>query len=164
MRKLILTVLAAALITCLTPGAAMATVFVVETLAIYENPGVTPSAARVNQRNSDFAQAQTASGNVQHYTVNGEAAPEYLTTFGRAGDTDPFSRYGFGWRARQYIVVRQDADDVGRAIWSRLSTRTLRDGTKVEVFEHFADEGNPFATGALLFARYLPAGSGQDVG
>jgi hypothetical protein len=139
-------------------------IYVVEVLAIYENPGVTPNAARINQRNTDFAQAQTAEQQVQHYTVPGLQTPEYLLSFGRSGDTEPTSRYGFGWRCREYISVRQDADNVGRAIWTQLSSRGLRDGTKVEVFEHLADEGNPFATGALLFARYLPAGSGRDVG
>lgn len=139
-------------------------IYVVEVLAIYENPGVAPTNPRVDQRNDDFAEAETASASVPHYTVAGQESPEYMLTFGRAGDDEPASRYGFGWRARSYINVWQDADDVGRAIWSRLSTRGLRDGTKTEVFEHLADEGNPYATGALLFARYLPAGSGNDVG
>lgn len=137
-------------------------IYVAEVLAIYELPGVVPNGARVSARDADFTQAQTASGNVGHYTVAGQEAPEYLLRFGRTGDDEQVSRYGFGWRARQYINVRQDADNIGRAIWTQLAARGLRDGSKVEVFEHLADQGDPFATGDLLFRRALPSGS--DVG
>ena len=139
-------------------------VFVVEVLAIYEDPGVTPAQARINSRNNDFADAQSRSAAVTHYVAAGQDVPaEYLGRFGLSGDEEPASRYGFGWRGRVWLNVRQDGDDIGRAIWARLTSRNLRNGSKVEVFEHRADEGSPYATGATIFARYLPAGV-RDVG
>lgn len=132
-------------------------IWCVEVLAIYESPGVNPTGQRTNQRNSDFALAQTRAAQVGH-AVDPQAN-EYMETFGPG---DGMTRYGFGWRARQWVSVRQDADDIGAALWTRLSGRNLRDGTKVLVFPR--DETvEGYSTGDVVFARYLPAGV-QDIG
>lgn len=130
-------------------------IFCVEVLAIYENPGVTPSAARVTQRDNDFALAQQRASAVGRAVVPQD--DEYMRTFAAP------SRYGFGWQCRQWISVQADAVSVGNAIWTRLSTRALQAGTKVEVFSR--DETAPgYVTGAATFRRSLPAGSGGDIG
>jgi hypothetical protein len=134
-------------------------IFVVEVLAIYEDPGVTPSNPRVNQRDNDVAEAKTRSAAVTHYVATGQdVPPEHITAFGRAGDAEPSSRYGFGWRARLWLNVRQDGDDIGQAVAARLATRSLRQGSYVQVFEHLADEAQPYATGALLFSATVGSG------
>lgn len=126
-------------------------IFCVEVLAIYENPGVTPAGARVTQRDSDFTLAQNAAN-----AVGRAVAPqsnEYMETFGDVLNT---SRYGFGWRCRQWITLSQDASTVGNAIWNRLATRSLKDGTQVVVFPR--DETQPvYTTGAISFKRSIPA-------
>lgn len=131
-------------------------IYCVEVLAIYEVPGVTPTAGRITARNNDVALAQSRSAAVPHYAAPGTVPPEQITAFGQPGDPEPYSRYGFGWRARVWLNTAQDGGDTGRALATRLSTRTPRDGSKVEVFEHHADEGNPYATGALLFKQSWP--------
>lgn len=134
-------------------------VHVVQVLAIYELPGVNPSGARVTQRNNDVADATAQAAGREHYVAEGQdVPPEQITSFGRAGDPEPVSRYGFGWRARQWLVLSADADAVGQAIATRLATRTLRQGSYVQVFDHLADEGQPYATGALLFSATVGNG------
>jgi hypothetical protein len=124
----------------------------VEVLAIYEDPSVTPTAARINQRDSDLALAQSQSNARTH--APGAAPFEYLMA------TSP--KYGLGWQAKLWLIFRQDAQTVGNAIWTRLSTRTLRQGSKVEVFD---GEGLiPGQTGTLLFRRSINQGAGPDVG
>lgn len=130
-----------------------------EVLAIYELPGVSPNGQRVNQRDADVAEAQTRSAAITHYVADGQdVPPEQITAFGRAGDPEPTSRYGFGWRSRLWLSVRQDGDDIGRAVATRLATRSLRQGSYVQVFEHLADEGSPYATGALMFTATVGNG------
>ena len=135
-------------------------IFCVEVLAIYENPGTTPNAARINQRNTDFTDGSAAAGQFGHAVA--PQANEYLARFGQPGDEDgATSRYGFGWRARQWLSTKADADSIGNTIWTRLSGRSLKDGSKVEVFSR--DETAPgCVTGPATFRRALPAGS--DVG
>lgn len=120
-------------------------IFKVEVLAIYLNPGESVTQQRRNHRDSDFSEAQTLIGQVGQFDAPGE----YLETF-------EGNRYGFGWACGQFINVRADGDSVGRAIATRLETRSMRDGSRVLVFEHLADEGNPYQTGALLFQRSWP--------
>src|SRR4051812_38977808 len=104
-------------------------IYCVEVLAIYEQPGVNPTGSRINQRDNDFALAQQRANAVGRAVVPQD--DEYITTFGDAGT---ISRYGFGWRCRQWISLNADAVSVGQAVWSRLSSRSLEDGSKVEVF------------------------------
>lgn len=129
-------------------------IFCVEILAIYEAPGVNPTGQRVNQRDTDFADAQTQAAAVGHAIA--PQANEYMETF------EAPSRYGFGWRGRQWVNVKQDADNIGNAVWTRLSTRGLRNGTKVEIFSR--DETlSGYETGPITFRRRLPAGI-DDIG
>lgn len=127
-------------------------IYCVEVLAIYESPGVAPSGARTTQRDNDLALATSQANAVGRAVVGPE--DEYM----RATP----AKYGFGWQCRQWITAQADATTVGTAIWNRLSTRALKDGTKVEVFPR--DETLPgYTTGAIVYRRRLPA-SGDDIG
>lgn len=131
-------------------------IYCVEVLAIYEIPGVAPTAQRISDRDSDYALAQSRVA-----LVGKAVAPqsnEYEDAF---GDT-VYSRYGFGWRCRQWITASTDASTVGNTIWTRLATRGLKAGTKVEVFPR--DETAPgYSTGAASFKRSIPA-QPDDIG
>lgn len=120
-------------------------VFIVEVLAIYELPGVTPSGARVTQRDSDL-------------TLAGQRSDAYAP--GGTPPTDEYleatqARYGFGWRARQFISVQASAQTLGTAVFNRLNTRSLQAGSKVIVFPDFRDGGSQ-GTGAPLYQRSWP--------
>jgi hypothetical protein len=117
-------------------------VFKIEVLAIYEEPGTNVTGTRRNQRDQDFALAQDRLAIVGRFT----SPDEFIDTF-------EGSKYGFGWKCAQFVNVRQDGDDLGLLVANRLDTRGMKGGSKVEVFEHLADEGNPYQVGALLFER-----------
>ena len=137
--------------------------YVVEGIGILEAPGTTPTQARINRRNADWTVLQNQSESVSHFTV--PPGEEYMTRFGQPGDEMPTHRYGtLGYLFRLWIDVRQDADNVGRAIWQRMSASGLKNGSKLEVFEHLRDEGQEWATGQTLYARWLPAGTRPDIG
>lgn len=121
-------------------------IYVVALRAVYVVAGGGITQQRRNQVASDMAQAQTALDAVSGFPV--PVDDEWLRTFE--------NRYGFGWEMRQYISVRADSDQVGRTIWSRLATRNLVSGTQLQVFEHFADEGNEWGTGAVLYQQTIP--------
>ena len=118
-------------------------IFKVEVLAIYEALGTAITTPRRNLRDSDFSDAQSRVAAVGRFN----SPDEFLDSF----DTHP--KYGFGWKATQFISARQDGDDIGRAIAARLATRSVKPGSYVQVFEHLADEGNPYGTGAIFFEQ-----------
>jgi len=121
-------------------------IYVVEVLAIYEDPGVNPSNQRTNQRDNDLSKA----GAVSDKYEPGGVAPEdeYLAV------TE--ARYGFGWKGRQFITVQKTASDLGTAIYNQLVGRNLKAGSKVLVFSDLRDEGQTNTTSDPLFARYWP--------
>lgn len=129
----------------------------VEVLAIYENPGTAPTGPRLTNRDNDYQLA------LDRVALVGKAvspqANEYMDKFPEDGN----QRYGTGWRCRQWIQTAADAATVGNAVWNRLSTRNLKDGTKVEVFP-LDETAGTYTTGAAAFRRTLPAGSGGDIG
>jgi hypothetical protein len=121
-------------------------IFKLEVVAIYANAGEDVSQQRRSQIDSDLAEAQTRLAAVTHYTPGGQPDPDEAL--------EPLSeKYGAGWRCAAFLNVRQDGDDVGRAVATRLATRTLRPGSKVQVFEHLKDTGDPYAVGELLFEQ-----------
>jgi hypothetical protein len=124
----------------------------VEVLAIYEDPGVNPNAARINQRDSDRDDATAQSNQRTH--AAGATPYEYLR------NTEP--KYGFGWQCKLWLSVRADAQQVGNAVWTRLSGRSLRPGSKVEVFD--GEGAQPGQTGALLYRRSPSQTAGPDIG
>lgn len=132
-------------------------IYCVEVLAIYENPGVTPAGARITQRDNDLALATQQADAVGRAVVGPD--DEYMRGFGDAGSP---SRYGFGWQCRQWITASGDATTVGNAVWSRLSTRSLKPGSKVEVFPR-DETAQGYSTGAASFRRRVPP-QGDDVG
>jgi hypothetical protein len=123
-------------------------IFKIEVLAIYEEPGTNPNGTRVNQRDSDYDQANSLLGNANHYLVGGQRDPDEQLVKLEVGN-----KYGFGWTCSQYLNIRQDGDDIGRAVATRLATRSVKAGSHVQVYEHLRDEGNPWATGELLFEQ-----------
>ena len=127
-------------------------IYCVEVLAIYELPGVTPTGARTTQRDNDLALA------IQRADAVGKAVAPQSNEYAEAFS----NRYGFGWRLKQWISVGSDADTVGQAVWSRLSTRSLKDGSKVEIFPLDETQLPSYVTGQVTFGRYLP--TGHDVG
>lgn len=133
-------------------------VFKVEVLAIYENPGVAPSGARVTQRDNDFQLAQDRAALVGHAIA--EQPDEYMEKFGDAGTP---SRYGFGWRCGQWITVKADADTVGQAVFTRLATRSLQNGSKVEVFSR-DESASVYTTGPATYRRLWPTPNAGDIG
>lgn len=141
-------------------------IYVVETLAIYENAGTAASVARLTQRDADFVEAQQ-----QADAVGRAVAPqsnEYMESFGGATETtvEPSQalRYGTGWRCRVWISVKSDADNIGNAIWTRLNGRNpkLKDGTIVVIGSRDLDQPG-YVTGPILYRRRLPF-SGDDIG
>jgi hypothetical protein len=130
-------------------------IYCVEVLAIYEAPGVNPTGQRLNQRDSDFALARQRADAVGR-AVDPQAN-EYMETF-----DSPTSRYGTGWRCRVWISTSSDATTVGNALWTRLSTRSLQPGSKVEVFPK-DDTVSGYSTGDATFRRRVPS-QGDDIG
>lgn len=128
----------------------------VEVLAIYEELGTAPSGAVVGQRDVDFQLAQDRVA-----LVGGAVAPqsnEIMRRFPEDGD----SRYGTGWRCRQWISVKNDAETVGSTIWARLMTRNMKNGTIVTVFPLDETIQTP-TVGPISYRRRLPAGI-DDIG
>jgi hypothetical protein len=123
-------------------------IFKIEVLAIYEESGTTPTGTRITQRDSDYSQADSLLNNANHYLVEGQRDPEEQLLKFEAG-----SKYGFGWTCSQFLNVRQDGDDIGRTVANRLATRGMKAGSHVQVYEHLRDEGNPWATGAIIFEQ-----------
>lgn len=135
----------------------MANTIKVEVKAIYELPGVTPPAARITQRDNDLALAVTQSQGRTHYMPGGNPVPpneEYLTAFGNGAGT-PYERYGFGWVGTQWLMVAGDGDAVGNAIFTRLNTRNMKNGSVVQVFPVDRDAG-PYVSGPVSFQRSWP--------
>lgn len=120
-------------------------IFVVEVTAIYENPGVTPTQARLNQITQDMTAAAAQADRYQPLGVS--PADEYLERLP--------SRYGTGWRARQFITVRATATTLGSTVYTRLNNRVMRDGSKVQVFPDDRDSGG--GTEPVVFQRSWPA-------
>lgn len=138
----------------------MASTIKVEVKAIYEDTAA-PSGARVTQRDSDVTLATNAAAGATHYTPGGQPVPsdqEYITKFGvGAPAPSALDRYGtLGWVATQWLLVRQDGDSIGLAIANRLATRSLKPGSKVQVFPVDRDAG-PYVTGAVTFQQSWPA-------
>lgn len=136
-------------------------IYCVEIFAVYEDTAV-PTNPRINQRNTDFNSAVTQA-NALSKAVDPQAN-EYLERWGRPTDEVPVSRYGtLGWRGRQWLVVQQDAVNLGTTIWGVLSGRNLKDGSKVEVFSRDETQPGYVVTRDPAFRRALPAGV-WDVG
>lgn len=129
-------------------------IFCVEVLAIYELPGTAVTNPRRNLRDGDFADAQTRAAAVGH--AIDPQANEYMESFDA-------NRYGFGWRCRQWISVKADADNVGQAIFTRLSGRNLQNGSKVQVFPK-DDTQVGYVTGDVSYQRLWPTPNPSDVG
>lgn len=129
----------------------MPTAIKVEVLAIYEDTAA-PAGARVTQRDNDVTLATSSATGQTHYSV--PAGEEYITPFGVGGAR---SHYGtLGWTAVQWLIVPGDGDAIGRAIANRLATRSLKAGSKVQVFPVDRDAG-PYVTGAATFQQSWPA-------
>lgn len=129
----------------------------VEVQAFYENRGVAPTPQRLADRDADFALAVTRAGQVSH-TVPSQT-DEYMVKF------DPPDKYGTGWRCRQWIQTQADAAAVGQALFNRLSTRGLQNGSKIQVFP--LDETQPanvYVTGPVSYQRKWPTPNPEDVG
>lgn len=128
-------------------------IFVVEVRAIYQGPGLTVTNQRRNQRNADFDEAESRLAQVGHYEPDPptEQWLEKLEPGTPLGD-----RYGFGWRAFQWLNVRQDGDTVGRLVADRLSGRNLNWDSYVQIYEHLRDEDGSDRTGALIFEQRWP--------
>lgn len=122
----------------------MATVFIVEVVAVYEPPGVAPTGPRLNQINQDMGLADATA---DRYAPGG-ASPE-----DEALERLP-DRYGAGWRARRFVSVRTTAEQAGQTVFARLSTRNLEHFI-VQVFPDNREEGG--GTGEWLYKRSFPA-------
>jgi hypothetical protein len=129
-------------------------IYCVEALAIYEEWGAPFTNQRRNQRDTDFADA-VAQGDAVSRAVAPQSN-EYSETF------ESPSRYGSGWRIRIWIVTNADAITIGQAIWTRLLTRNMKNGTIVTVFPR--DTSLPtYMPGPIVYQRALPAGQ-MDIG
>lgn len=123
------------------------TVFIVEVLAIYEGMGASVTNPRRNARDQDLALAANSSDKYEPGGVPPE--DEYLDGF-------EGSRYGFGWRGRQFVTVKQTADQLGNAAYNQLNNRGMQAGSKVLIFSDDRDQEPGAATGDPSYRRMWP--------
>lgn len=131
----------------------MATAIKIEVRAIYEDVGVTPSAARITQRDNDVTLAQNQSASRTHFTPSDPM--EYITPWGGGAPVsrDLERRGALGWQALERLLVAGDGTAMGLAIFNQLNTRGMRNGSYVNVFP--VDPATEI-TGPVTFKRSWP--------
>lgn len=135
-------------------------IYKIKIKGIYENPGVVPSAQRIADRDTDVVLLTNQAGTRQHYAP--AANEEFITPFGNGAGTK-YERYGFGFVSVEWLVLAPDASAVGAAIFNRLNTRGMQDGSYIEVYGAKNDQGGAVAAN-LLYQRTWPRATSVDIG